>query len=158
MVTIQIDMFLAERFDMSYIDENGEKKRPYIIHRTSLGCYERTMALLIEKYAGAFPTWMSPVQVKVLSLTQRTADDAKAMVKTMRKARIRAEADVRSEKIGYKIRDAQLETVPYMIIIGDKEKENNVIAVRDRKKGDLGTMKIEEFLELINKEIAEKKC
>lgn len=158
LVTIQIDMFLAERFDMSYIDENGEKKRPYIIHRTSLGCYERTMALLIEKYAGAFPTWMSPVQVKVLSLTERTSDDAKAMVNTLRLARIRAEADVRSEKIGYKIREAQLEKVPYMIIIGDKEKENNVIAVRDRKKGDLGTMKIEEFLELINKEIAEKKC
>ncbi|NCA92397.1 threonine--tRNA ligase, partial [bacterium] len=158
LVTIQIDMFLAERFDMSYIDENGEKKRPYIIHRTSLGCYERTMALLIEKYAGAFPTWMSPVQVKVLSLTERTSDDAKAMVNTLRMARIRAEADVRSEKIGYKIREAQLEKVPYMIIIGDKEKENKVIAVRDRKKGDLGTMKIEEFLELINKEIAEKKC
>ncbi len=157
LVTIQIDMFLAERFDMSYIDENGEKKRPYIIHRTSLGCYERTIALLLEKYAGAFPTWMSPVQVKVLSLTERTENDAKELVNVLKMAKIRAEADVRSEKIGYKIREAQLEKIPYMIIIGDKEKENNVIAVRDRKKGDLGTMKVEEFLEIINKDIAEKK-
>lgn len=158
MITIQIDMFLAKRFDMSYVDENGDKKRPYIIHRTSMGCYERTIALLIEKYAGALPTWMSPVQVKVLALTDRTAQEAKELALLLKNNKIRAEADVRSEKIGYKIREAQLEKIPYMIIIGDKEKENGVIAVRDRKKGDLGTMTVEAFLEIINKEIDEKIC
>lgn len=158
MITIQIDMFLAKRFDMVYIDENGEKKHPYIIHRTSIGCYERTIALLIEKYAGAFPTWMSPTQVRVLSLTDRTAEDAKNLVSMLKFNKIRAEVDVRSEKIGYKIREAQLEKVPYMIIIGDKEKENGVIAVRDRKKGDLGTMSVDDFLVIITKEINEKIC
>ncbi len=158
MITIQIDMFLAKRFDMVYIDENGEKKHPYIIHRTSIGCYERTIALLIEKYAGAFPTWMSPTQVRVLSLTDRTAEDAKNLVSMLKFNKIRAEVDVRSEKIGYKIREAQLEKVPYMIIIGDKEKENGVIAVRDRKKGDLGTMSVDDFLAIITKEINEKIC
>lgn len=158
MITIQIDMFLAKRFDMNYIDENGEKKHPYIIHRTSMGCYERTIALLIEKYAGAFPTWMSPVQVKVLALTDRTAQEAKELVSLLKNNNIRAEADIRSEKIGYKIREAQLEKVPYMIIIGDKEKENGVVAVRDRKKGDLGTMTVEAFLAIINKDIIEKIC
>lgn len=158
MITIQIDMFLAKKFDMFYVDENGEKKHPYIIHRTSMGCYERTIALLIEKYAGAFPTWMSPVQVKVLSLTDRTAEDAKDLTALLKGRKIRAEVDVRSEKIGYKIREAQLEKVPYMIIIGDKEKENGVIAVRDRKKGDLGTMSFDDFLSMITKEIEEKIC
>ena len=156
LVTIQIDMFLAERFDMSYVDENGCKVRPYIIHRTSIGCYERTMALILEKYAGALPTWMSPTQVKVLSLTERTEADAVACVDALKMKGIRAEADVRNEKIGYKIREAQLEKVPYMLIIGDKEKENGVVSVRNRKTGDMGTMTIEEFEALILKEVEEK--
>lgn len=156
LVTIQIDMFLAERFDMSYVDENGCKVRPYIIHRTSIGCYERTMALILEKYAGALPTWMSPTQVKVLSLTERTEADAAACADALKMKGIRAEADVRNEKIGYKIREAQLEKVPYMLIIGDKEKENGVVSVRNRKTGDMGTMTIEEFEALILKEVEEK--
>lgn len=158
MITIQIDMFLAERFDMSYVDENGDKTRPYIIHRTSLGCYERTMALLIEKYAGALPTWLSPTQVKVLSLTDRTAPNAKEIVTKLADFGIRAEADVRSEKIGYKIREAQLEKVPYMLIIGDKEAENDVVAVRSRKDGDLGTMSLLDFMMKIGKEVNDKVC
>ena len=158
LVTIQIDMFLAARFDMNYIDENGEKKRPYIIHRSSLGCYERTIALLIEKYAGAFPVWMSPTQVRVLSLTDRTADYAKEVAQDLEKYGLRTEADTRSEKIGYKIREAQMEKVPYMIILGDKEKEAGLFAVRDRAEGDLGTMTKEAFLSRILDEIATKKC
>ena len=138
LITLQIDMFLAEKFDMSYINEKGEKARPYIIHRTSIGCYERTMALLIEKYAGAFPTWLAPVQIKVLSLTDRTAEDAILFTQKLRNLGFRAESDTRGEKIGYKIREAQLEKVPYMVIIGDKEKANNTISVRSRQKGDMG--------------------
>lgn len=156
LITIQVDMFLAERFDMSFIDENGEKKRPYIIHRSSIGCYERTIALLIEKYAGAFPTWIAPEQVRVLSLTDRTAEDAKQLRLKLLAEGIRAEADVRSEKIGYKIREAQLDKIPYMIILGDKEKEAGLIAVRGRKAGDLGAMPYDAFLERIKKEIDEK--
>ncbi len=156
LVTIQIDMFLAENFDMSYVDENGNKVRPYIIHRTSIGCYERTMALILEKFGGALPTWLAPMQVKVLSLTERTEDDAKALTAELKSKGVRAVEDVRNEKIGYKIREAQLEKVPYMIIIGDKEKENGVVSVRNRKSGDMGTMTKEEFIALINKEVEEK--
>ena len=156
LVTIQVDMFLAENFDMYYIDENGEKKRPYIIHRTSMGCYERTIALLLEKYGGALPTWLSPVQVRVLSLTERTEQDAYNIVDELKKYNIRCESDVRNEKVGYKIREAQLEKIPYMIIIGDKEKENGTVAVRSRKNGDLGAMKLDEFIAMINKEVADK--
>ncbi len=155
-VTIQVDMFLAERFDMSYVDEKGEKVRPYIIHRTSLGCYERTIALLIEKYAGAFPTWMAPEQVRVMSLTERTEDDAVALKEQLTAQGIRAEYDVRNEKIGYKIREGQMDKIPYMLIIGDKEKEAGLVSVRSRKAGDLGTMTVEEFLAIITKEIDEK--
>lgn len=156
LVTIQIDMFLAENFDMSYVDENGNKVRPYIIHRTSIGCYERTMALILEKFGGALPTWLAPTQVKVLSLTERTEDDARALTAELKSKGVRAVEDVRNEKIGYKIREAQLEKVPYMIIIGDKEKENGVVSVRNRKSGDMGTMTQEEFIALINKEVEEK--
>ncbi|MEG1612701.1 MAG: threonine--tRNA ligase [Clostridia bacterium] len=158
MITIQIDMFLAERFDMSYIDENGDKIRPYIIHRTSMGCYERTIALLIEKYAGALPTWLSPTQVRVLSLTDRTADVAKETCKKLATFGIRAETDVRGEKIGYKIREAQLEKVPYMLIIGDKEAEQELVSVRSRKDGDLGTMTILDFMMKIGKEVNDRVC
>lgn len=155
-ITIQIDMFLAEKFDMSYIDEKGEKVRPYIIHRTSIGCYERTMALLIEKYAGALPTWLAPVQIRVMSLTDRTAADAEEFTKKLKNLGLRAESDTRGEKIGYKIREAQMEKIPYMVIIGDKEKENNAIAVRSRKNGDMGTVTKEAFIIMINEEIENK--
>lgn len=156
LITIQIDMFLAENFDMNYIDENGNKVRPYIIHRTSIGCYERTIALILEKYAGALPTWLSPTQVKVLSLTERTENEVKNCVDVLRKKGIRAEFDVRNEKIGYKIREAQLEKIPYMLIIGDKEKENGVVSVRNRKTGDMGTMTLDEFSSILLKEIEER--
>lgn len=152
LITIQIDMFLAERFDMSYIDENGNKARPYIIHRSSLGCYERTMALLLEKYAGALPVWLSPTQVRVLALTDRTADKAKEFELALDAAGIRAESDLRNEKIGYKIREAQLEKIPYMLIIGDRDVENGVVSVRSQKDGDLGTMTFDAFLAKIKYE------
>ncbi len=155
-ITLQVDMFLAERFDMSYVDEKGEKVRPYIIHRTSLGCYERTIALLIEKYAGAFPTWMAPEQVRVMALTERTEDDTVATKDALVARGIRAEYDIRNEKIGYKIREAQIEKIPYMLIIGDKEKEAGLVSVRSRKAGDLGTMTVEQFMQIIQKEIDEK--
>ncbi|HOO22811.1 MAG TPA: threonine--tRNA ligase [Clostridia bacterium] len=154
LVTIQIDMFLAERFDMSYIDENGAKARPYIIHRTSLGCYERTIALLIEKYAGAFPLWMAPLQVKVISLTDRTAADATEIADKLNRAGIRAEADNRNESMKYKVRDFQLKKIPYALIIGDKEKEENVVAVRDRKEGMIGTVPLDEFISRVKDEIS----
>lgn len=131
-ITIQVDMFLAENFDMTYIDENGEKKRPYIIHRSSIGCYERTIALLLEKYGGALPLWMSPEQVRVLSLTERNIDASKDVCAKLQRQGVRAETDLRNEKIGYKIREAQLEKVPYMIVIGDKEAESGVLSVRHR--------------------------
>ncbi len=156
LITIQVDMFLSERFDMTYVDENGDKVYPYIIHRTSIGCYERTMALLIEKFKGAFPVWMAPEQVRVMSLTDRTEAEANEIRDKLRLAGIRAESDVRSEKIGYKIRAAQLDKIPYMLIIGDKEKESGVVAVRSRKDGDLGTMTYEDFLAKISKEDREK--
>ena len=155
--TIQIDFSLADRFNMVYVDENGEKKHPYIIHRSSIGCYERTLAMLIEKYAGALPLWMSAEQVRVLSLTDRTQAEAKKLVDELRRAGIRCSADVRSEKIGYKIREAQLEKTPYMVILGDKEVEANVIAVRSRTEGDIGTMTKEAFIEKLLKEVADKK-
>ena len=156
LITIQVDMFLSERFDMTYVDENGEKVYPYIIHRTSIGCYERTMALLIEKFKGAFPVWMAPEQVRVMSLTDRTEAEANEIRDNLRMAGIRAESDVRSEKIGYKIRAAQLDKIPYMLIIGDKEKEAGVVAVRSRKDGDLGTMTYADFLQKIREEVDNK--
>ncbi len=156
-ITVQVDMFLAENFDMSYVDENGEKQRPYIIHRTSIGCYERTIALLIEKYAGAFPVWLAPTQVKVLSLTDRTKDLSQDIVTKLGNVGIRAELDARSETVGYKIRSAQMEKVPYMLIIGDKEAEEGVVSVRRRGAGDLGKMKYEEFLAMILNDVATRK-
>lgn len=156
--TVQIDFSLATRFDMIYIDENGEKARPLIIHRSSIGCYERTLAMLIEKYNGAFPMWLAPEQVRVLSLTDRTVDKVKEVRNRLFDLGLRAEADVRSEKLGKKIREAQLDKVPYVIVIGDKEAEQNLISVRHRTGGDLGTMTVEEFvakalLEVSTKEI-----
>lgn len=154
--TVQIDFALATRFDMIYIDENGDKKRPLIIHRSSIGCYERTLAMLIEKYNGAFPLWMSPEQVRVLSLTDRTIDTAKEVREKLFGAGIRAEADVRSEKLGKKIREAQLDKVNYIVIIGDKEAEQGVISVRHRADGDLGTMSVDEFIAKVLLETAKR--
>ena len=145
-ITIQLDFAAAHSFEMTYIDENGVKQYPFVIHRSSIGCYERTLAMLIEKYAGAFPLWISPVQVKVLSLTSRTADYANKIAEELSKAGLRAETDNRNEKIGYKIREAQLEKIPYMLIVGDKEAEENKVSVRSRKEGDLGVMSLEELI------------
>ncbi len=153
LVTVQVDMFLAERFNMTYIDETGDKKRPYIIHRTAIGCYERTLALLIEKYAGAMPLWLSPCQVKVIGITDRTHGAVKNIADMLRDNGIKAEVDTRSETIGYKIRSAQMEKVPYMIILGDKELESGKISVRHRKDGDLGEMNIDEFIKRVSEEI-----
>jgi threonyl-tRNA synthetase len=156
-ITIQLDFAAAHSFDMTYIDENGEKKYPFVIHRSSIGCYERTLAMLIEKYAGAFPLWICPTQVKVLSLTDRTADYAKKIVDKLLMAGLRAEVDVRNEKIGYKIREAQLEKIPYMFIVGDKEMEENTVAVRSRKEGDLGAMTLEDITARLVEEDRTKK-
>ena len=154
--TVQIDFSLATRFDMIYIDENGEKARPLIIHRSSIGCYERTLAMLIEKYNGAFPMWLAPEQVRVLSLTDRTIDKAQEVRNRLFDLGLRAEADVRSEKLGKKIREAQLDKVPYIVVIGDKEAEQNLISVRHRTEGDLGTMTVEEFVAKALLEVATK--
>ena len=155
-VTIQIDMLLAERFGMEYTDQNGKKARPYIIHRTSLGCYERTLAYLIEKYAGALPLWMMPTQVKVLPITDRAHDYADGLVKKLGDAGIRAEGDFRSEKLGYKIREAQLQKIPYMLVVGDRDMENGTVSVRTRGGEDLGAMTPDEFMAKCLYEIATK--
>ncbi len=157
LITLQVDQMLAEKFGMEYVDRDGVKKNPYIIHRTSIGCYERTLALLIEKYAGAFPTWLAPVQVKLLPIADRHADYmADIKRKLADKGILRTELDDRSEKIGYKIREAQLEKVPYMLIAGDKDIEAGVVSVRSRKDGDIGSMTIDEFIEKITEEIETK--
>ena len=156
LITIQFDFQLAERFNMTYIDKDGQKKLPVIIHRTSIGCYERTLALLIEKYAGAFPLWLSPVQAKIMTITDRADDAAKALEKEMLEAGIRVETDLRNEKIGFKIREAQVEKIPYMLIIGDKEAEDNAASVRSRKEGDLGTLSAKDIIEKLTEEIHTK--
>ena len=153
LVTIQIDFQLAERFGMVYTDADGEKKYPVVIHRTSLGCYERTLALLIEKYAGALPTWMAPEQVRVLPITDRAADRCKEIADFLMSKGIRVETDLRNEKIGFKIREAQVQKVPYMLVLGDKEVEAGTVSVRYRKDGDIGTMTVDEFLKLIQEKI-----
>lgn len=156
LITIQIDQMLAEKFGMEYVDKDGTKKIPCIIHRSSLGCYERTLALLIEKYAGAFPMWLAPVQVKLLAVADRHLDYVYEIKKALEEKGMRVEVDGRSEKIGYKIREAQLEKVPYMFIIGDKDIEAQTVSVRHRKEGDLGAMKLEQFIEMAVEEIETK--
>ncbi len=156
-VTIQIDMLLAEKFGMEYTDTDGQKKTPYIIHRTSLGCYERTLAYLIEKYAGAFPTWLAPVQVKLLPIGNEHLEYTNKIAKRMEDLGMRVEVDDRYEKIGYKIRQAQLSKTPYMLIIGDKEMEENAVAVRSWKNGDLGSVNVDKFISDLVLEIAEKR-
>ena len=156
-VTIQIDMLLAEKFGMYYTDADGQKKLPYIIHRTSLGCYERTLAYLIETYAGALPTWMAPEQVRVLPVTDRAADYAGEIRAALQAQGYRAEADYRSEKLGYKIREAQKEKIPYMVIVGDKDLENHTVSIRHRSGEDLGAMSLEDFSALLKDVVDNKK-
>ena len=155
-VTIQIDMLLAERFGMEYTDADGQKKRPYIIHRTSLGCYERTLAYLIEKYAGALPLWMMPTQVKVMPITDRAHEYAKKLAADLNAVNIHTETDCRSEKLGYKIREAQMQKIPYMLVVGDRDMENGTVSVRTRKGDDLGAMTPAEFTARCLMEIASK--
>ena len=146
LVTIQIDMLLAERFGMEYIDTDGSKRRPYIIHRTSLGCYERTLALLLEKYAGALPAWIAPEQIRVLPITDRAHEYAKEVLARLQAEGFRADIDLRNEKIGYKIREAQVQKLPLMLMIGDKEVESGSVSVRERSEGDKGAMSLEDFI------------
>ncbi len=146
LVTIQIDLLLAQRFGMEYTDQNGQKATPYIIHRTSLGCYERTLAYLIEKYAGALPLWMAPTQVRILPITDRAHDYAKQLEAQLFAKGIRTESDLRSEKLGYKIREAQMQKIPYMLVVGDRDIENGTVSVRTRGGEDLGAMKPEDFM------------
>ncbi|GHV46889.1 threonine--tRNA ligase [Clostridia bacterium] len=153
LITLQIDMLLAEKFSMTYTDSDGGEKFPYIIHRTSIGCYERTLALLIEKYAGALPLWISPGQVIILPIADRHNDFCFSLRSQLQNAGIRAEVDTRSEKIGFKIREAQLEKTPYMLIIGDNEQESGKVSVRHRKDGDIGTLTAEELIEKLRAEI-----
>ncbi len=157
MITIQLDMFLSTRFDMYYIDKDGEKKRPYIIHRTSMGCYERTLAWLIEKYAGAFPTWLAPEQVRILPISEKFHEYGKEVLAKLKQNGILATMDERSEKIGYKIREARMQKLPYMLIVGANEQETNTVSVRKRgEDGDLGAMELDTFINKICEEIRTK--
>ncbi len=156
LITIQVDQMLAEKFGMEYTDSDGSKKNPYIIHRTSIGCYERTLALLIEKYAGAFPTWLAPVQVKILPITDAQKEYAREYAQVLRANGVMVEVDDRNEKIGYKIREAQLEKVPYMLIVGEKEIEAGAVAIRSRRQGDLGQVSKDKFIADITEEIKNK--
>ena len=158
LITIQIDQMLAEKFGMEYVAADGTKKNPYIIHRTSLGCYERTLALLIEKYAGAFPLWLAPEQIRVMPIADRHQDASYAVMQALKDAGIvRVEVDSRSEKLGYKLREAQLQKVPYMLVIGDKEAEEGTVSVRRRGEGDIGSMPIADFIALAKADIDSKK-
>ena len=157
LITIQIDMLLAEKFGMEYVDADGSKKTPYIIHRTSMGCYERTLALLIEKYAGALPTWMAPEQVRFLPVTDRAADYCAEQAKKLEELGFRVEVDYRNEKIGKKIREAQMEKVPYMLVVGDRDMENGTVSPRHRADGDLGAMSMEDFTALL-KDVVDSKA
>ena len=151
--TIQLDMQLPERFDLEYTGADGAKHRPVMIHRVVFGSIERFIGVITEQFAGAFPTWIAPVQVKVMDMTDRTRDAAEDIAAKLDAMGIRVETDLRNEKIGFKIREAQLQKIPYMLIIGDKEVENGVVAVRSRKSGDLGTMTLEAFAEKVLDEI-----
>ena len=150
-------MLLAEKFGMYYIDADGQKKLPYIIHRTSLGCYERTLAYLIETYAGALPTWMAPEQVRILPVTDRAADYAADVCNQLRSCGFRTEVDYSANKLGYKIRGAQTEKVPYMVILGDTDMENQTVSVRHRSGEDLGAMRLEE-LQAMLREVVDTKA
>ncbi|MBE6546128.1 MAG: threonine--tRNA ligase [Ruminococcaceae bacterium] len=157
LVTIQIDMLLAKKFGMEYVDSDNTLKTPYIIHRTSLGCYERTLALLLEKYAGALPMWMAPEQVRFLPIGDEQADYCRSLAEKMQDLGMRVTVDERNEKIGYKIRAAQLEKIPYMLVIGEKEMTEGTVAVRSRKTGDMGAMSAEEFISFAKAQVDEKR-
>ena len=156
LITIQIDQMLAKNFGMVYTDQNNEKKTPYIIHRTSIGCYERTLALLIEKYAGAFPLWLAPEQVRILPISDKFIDYAEKVKSELEKNGLRVTVDTRNEKIGYKIRQAKQEKLPLMLIVGEKEQESGTVSVRHRNKDDIGAMEIPQFLELCKRDIDTK--
>ena len=156
MITIQLDCAIAENFDMYYIDQNGEKIRPYIIHRTSLGCYERTLAWLIEKYAGKFPTWLCAEQVRVLPISDKYEAYANEVLKELKANGIDATVDNRSEKIGFKIREARLDKLPYMLVVGQQEEADRTVSVRSRFAGDEGVKPIGQFIEDICREIRTK--
>ena len=155
-ITVQIDFALAERFNMTYVDKDGEKKRPYIIHRSSIGCYERTLAMLIEKYAGALPTWLCPVQAKILPISDKYNDYADKVANELRNRGLKVETDYRAEKIGYKIREARLERTPYILVVGEKEAENNEVSVRSRKNGEEGAIALDTLINRIAKEVYNK--
>jgi len=154
--TVQYDFVMPKRFDLKYIDENGQKREPVVIHRSSIGAIERTIAFLIEKYRGAFPTWLSPIQVKVLPITERNLDFSRKIVKDLKEQNIRTELDDDNETLGNKIRKAQKEKANYMLIIGDKEEKAEKVAVRTRDGKDLGQMKIDDLLKLVKNDIIEK--
>ncbi len=156
LVTIQIDMLLAQKFGMEYTDQEGKKATPYIIHRTSMGCYERTLAYLLEKYAGALPAWLAPEQARILPITDRAADFAADIVRKLESKGLRVTADYRNEKIGKKIRDAQLEKIPYMLVLGDKEVEAGTVAVRTRAGEDMGAISLNEFIDILGNEVEQK--
>lgn len=156
MITIQLDCAIAENFDMTYIDQNGDKVRPYIIHRTSLGCYERTLAWLIEKYAGKFPTWLCPEQVRVLPISEKYTAYAEEVLKALKANGIDATTDNRSEKIGFKIREARMAKLPYMLVVGQQEEADHTVSVRSRFAGDEGVKPLEQFIDDICKEIRTK--
>ena len=156
MITIQWDALLAEQFDMYFIDANGEKVRPYIIHRTSIGCYERTLAWLIEKYAGKFPTWLCPEQVRVLPISDKYEVYANEVLKELQRSGIDATADQRSEKIGFKIREARLDKIPYMLVVGQQEEADGTVSVRSRFAGDEGVKPLKEFISAVCEEIRTK--
>ena len=154
MGTVQLDFQLPQRFDLYYIDENGEKKTPIMIHRAIFGSFDRFIGIITEHFAGAFPTWLAPVQVKVLPIsTEKHADYARKLVDELTDKGFRIEIDDRNEKIGYKIREAQLQKVPYMLVVGDKEIENNQVGVRSRKDGDIGAMSLSDFEEKLDREV-----
>ena len=155
-VTIQIDMLLAKKFGMEYTDSSDTRVTPYIIHRTSLGCYERTLALLLEKYAGALPMWMAPEQVRLLPIGDEQAEYAESIAKTLRDKGMRVTVDARNEKIGYKIRAAQLEKIPFMLVIGEKEMAEGAVSVRSRKTGDMGVMSASDFVAFAEQQINDK--
>ena len=156
LVTIQIDMLLAKKFGMEYTDSNDERVTPYIIHRTSMGCYERTLALLLEKYAGALPMWIAPEQIRLLPIGDEQADYARKLADRLEDEGMRVSVDARNEKIGYKIRAAQLEKIPYMLVIGEKEMNEGTVAVRSRKTGDMGTMPVDEFIAFAKNQVDTK--
>ena len=156
LATIQIDMLLAKRFGMEYVDADGQKKMPYIIHRTSLGCYERTLAYLIEKYAGAMPMWLAPEQIRIMTITERAADAAKSIQDKLVAEGFRAECDLRNEKIGFKVREGVMEKVPYFLVLGDKEVEDGTVNVRTRKCEVIGTMSLEDAIAMFHEEVNTK--